>query len=279
MGFAQNFGSNLFGSFLAPLVLGGLAASHGWRSAFYIAGVPGLVTALIMWMYIRKSKEGPAAPVRPTASATGPKMTLWQAFEERNVLICAVMGVLMVSYFVVCLSFMPLYLTEVRKLDAETANFLMSALGLSATIGSFGISALSDRIGRRPLMILMPFIGVILPLGAMYFGGGTWAMAGIFFVGWGLVGIFPLFMATVPSESVDARHVATVMGICMGSCEIIGGVLSPFLAGFLSDLAGLQAALWLMIVVTVLSGLLAFGLRETAPRVLAKRGVAVAAAG
>jgi len=68
------------------------------------------------------------------------------------------------------------------------------------------------------------------------------------------------------------------MGICMGSCEIIGGVLSPSLAGFLSDLAGLQAALWLMIVVTVLSGLLAFGLRETAPRVLAKRGVATPAA-
>jgi predicted MFS family arabinose efflux permease len=277
MGFAQNFGSNLLGSFVAPLVLTGLAAAHGWRFAFYLAGIPGLVTALIMWLYIRKPQEAPVASARP--SAAGPKMTLGQAFEERNVLICAVLGVLMVSYFVVCLNFMPRYLAEVRKFDAGTTAFLMSALGLSATIGSFAISALSDRIGRRPVMVVMPFIGLILPLGAMYFGGGDWALAAIFFVGWGLVGIFPLFMATVPSESVDAKHVATVMGICMGSAEIIGGVFAPFIAGFFSDRAGLQAALWLMMIVTVISGFLALGLRETAPRVLAKRGVAVAAAG
>jgi predicted MFS family arabinose efflux permease len=277
MGFAQNFGSNLLGSFVAPLVLGGLAAAYGWRSAFYLAGIPGLVTALVMWFYIRKPTNAPAATAR--SSVAGPKMTLWQAFEERNVLICAVLGVLMVSYFVVCLQFMPRYLVEVRKFDSGAANFLMSALGLSATIGSFAISALSDRIGRRPVMVVMPFIGLVLPLGAMFFGGGTWALAAIFFVGWGLVGIFPLFMATVPSESVDAQHVATVMGICMGSAEIIGGVLSPFIAGYFSDMAGLQAALWLMIVVTVISGFLALGLRETAPRVLAKRGMAVAAVG
>ena len=279
MGFAQNFGSNLLGSFVAPLVLTGLAAAHGWRFAFYLAGIPGLVTALLMWLYIRKPAAAPAAVARSAEAAKGPKMTLWQAFEERNVLICAVLGVLMVSYFVVCLNFMPRYLAEVRKFDGATTAFLMSALGLSATIGSFAISALSDRIGRRPVMVAMPFIGLILPLGAMYFGGGTWALAAIFFVGWGLVGIFPLFMATVPSESVDPQHVATVMGICMGSAEIIGGVLAPFIAGFFSDMSGLQAALWLMVIVTVISGFLALGLRETAPRVLAKRGMAVAAAG
>ena len=65
----------------------------------------------------------------------------------------------------------------------------------------------------------------------------------------------------------------------MGSAEIIGGVLAPFIAGFFSDMSGLQAALWLMVIVTVISGFLALGLRETAPRVLAKRGMAVAAAG
>ena len=74
-------------------------------------------------------------------------------------------------------------------------------------------------------MIAMPLIGVILPLGAMYYDGSVWVLAGIFFVGWGLTGIFPLFMATVPSESVDRRHIATVLGVCMGTGEIVGGVL------------------------------------------------------
>jgi len=198
-------------------------------------------------------------------------MSWAQAFKERNVLICAVMGVLLVSYLVVCWAFMPLYLTQVRGFDAQTMGWLMGTLGISATVGAFLVSGLSDRIGRRPLMIAMPLIGVILPLGAMYFDGSIWVLAAIFFVGWGLTGIFPLFMATVPSESVDRRHIATVLGVCMGTGEIIGGVLSPSIAGFAADLAGLQAPLWIMLGLAIAGGLLALGLRETAPRIVMRR--------
>ena len=102
----------------------------------------------------------------------------------------------------------------------------------------------------------------------MYFDGSVWVLAAIFFFGWGLTGIFPLFMATIPSESVDRRHLATVLGLCMGTGEIVGGVLSPSVAGFAADMAGLQAPLWIMLGLAVAAGLLALGLRETAPRVL-----------
>jgi cyanate permease len=127
-------------------------------------------------------------------------------------------------------------------------------------------------------MIAMPLIGVILPLGAMYFDGSVWILAAIFFVGWGVNGVFPLFMATIPSESVDARHTATVLGLCMGTGEVLGGVLSPSVAGFAADRVGLQAPLWMMLGLTLASGLLAFGLRETAPRIL-RRTSALAATG
>ncbi len=53
-------------------------------------------------------------------------------------------------------------------------------------------------------------------------------------------------MATVPSESVDARHIASALGICMGTGELLGGVLSPFIAGYAADIVGLQAPLWIM---------------------------------
>ena len=268
MGVTQNFGSNLLGSFVAPVLLVAFATAYGWRNAFFLAGIPGLLAAMLMWKLISE----PAVPAgTPSRGAEGSAMTWAQAFKERNVLICAVMGVLLVSYLVVCWAFMPLYLTQVRGFDAQTMGWLMGTLGISATVGAFLVSGLSDRIGRRPLMIAMPLIGVILPLGAMYFDGSIWVLAAIFFVGWGLTGIFPLFMATVPSESVDRRHIATVLGVCMGTGEIIGGVLSPSIAGFAADLAGLQAPLWIMLGLAIAGGLLALGLRETAPRVVMRR--------
>jgi predicted MFS family arabinose efflux permease len=173
---------------------------------------------------------------------------------------------LLVSYLVVCWSFVPLYLTQVRGFSPETMGALMATLGISATIGSFAVSALSDRVGRRPVMILLPFLGVILPLGAMYFDGSFWAMAAIFFLGWGLVGIFPLFMATVPSESVSPARVATALGLCMGTGEVIGGAFSPVIAGQAADLWGRDVPLWIMIGLTVVAGFVAMLLVETAPR-------------
>jgi MFS family permease len=144
-------------------------------------------------------------------------------------------------------------------------GWLMGTLGISATIGSFAVSGLSDRIGRRPVMIAAPLIGIILPLGALYFDGSIWLLAAIFFFGWSLNGIFPLFMATVPSESVDPRVVATALGLCMGTGEVIGGVFAPSLAGAAADAWGLAMPLWIMLGLAVAAGLLAMLLEETAP--------------
>jgi cyanate permease len=120
-------------------------------------------------------------------------------------------------------------------------------------------------------MIAMPLIGVILPLGAMFFAGSPWLLAVIFFFGWGLNGIFPLFMATVPSESVDPRRTATALGLCMGSGEVLGGVLAPWIAGRTADATSLAAPLWIMLGLTIVAGIIAMGLRETAPRIVAAR--------
>lgn len=264
MGVAQNLGSNLLGSGLAPLLLVPVAAAYGWREGFYLAAAPGLITAALIWFTLRE----PPAEAHDEAQ---PKVPLSEAFRHRNVVLCAIISVLLVSYLVVCWAFMPLYLTTVRGFSPETMGWLMATLGLSAGLGSFVVPAISDAVGRRPVMIGFAFLGVILPLGGLYYTGSAWVLAAIFFFGWGLNGLFPMFMATIPSESVDPRLTATLTGVVMGTGEVLGGVLSPFLAGALADVYGLSAALWLMLVLCILAGICALGLVESAPRVVARR--------
>ena len=103
-------------------------------------------------------------------------------------------------------------------------------------------------------------------------------MVAIFFVGWALNGVFPLFMATVPSESVSPAQLATVFGLTMGSSEILGGAFGPKIAGMLADTHGLDAALWLMFGLTLAGGVVAMFLQETAPSVVARRGLRPATA-
>lgn len=265
MGVAQNLGSNLLGSGLAPILLVPVAVAAGWRTGFYLAAVPGLVTAALIWFTLREP------PVEAHDDAS-PRVTLREAFAHRNVILCALISILLVSYLVVCWAFMPLYLTKARGFAPETMGWLMATLGISAGLGSFVVPAISDTVGRRPVMIFFSFLGVILPLGGLYYEGSTWVLAAIFFFGWGLNGLFPMFMATIPSESVDPRLTATLTGVVMGTGEVLGGVLSPFIAGSLADIYGLSAPLWLMLACTVLAGILTLGLIESAPRVVARRG-------
>jgi MFS transporter, ACS family, hexuronate transporter len=264
MGFMQGFGSNTLGSALAPLVLVPIALAYSWREAFFVAAIPGLLSAVLIWFLIKE----PAAPVVHEAQE---RLSIKQAFAERNILLCAMIAVLLIAYLVICWGFMPLYLTKMRGFDPDTMSWLMATLGISAGIGSFVVPAISDYVGRKPVMIMVPLIGVILPLGAMFFQGSTWILAAIFFFGWALNGTFSLFMATIPSETVDPKHTATVLGLVMGTGEILGGVIGPLAAGKIADLTSLNAPMWIMIGLAIIAGLLALGLRETAPRILNKR--------
>jgi MFS family permease len=282
-GIAQNFGSNFFGSFVAPVVLTWLALHYGWRNAFYIAGVPGIICGILLWFVVKepersaeeRSEKHRKGFVAGFAEWLG---ALWEVMQIRNVWVCVVMGVLLVAYLVICWAFMPLYLTQVRGYSDTEQSWLMGTLGISATIGSFATSGLSDAIGRRPVMIAAPLISMLLPLGAMFFHGPYWIMVAIFFIGWALNGVFPLFMATVPSESVSPAQLATVFGLTMGSSEILGGAFGPKIAGMLADSHGLNAALWLMFGLTLVAGIIAMFLKETAPNVVARRGMRPAAA-
>jgi len=265
MGVAQNFGSNVLGSAVAPLVLVPIALAYGWRDAFLIAAVPGLISAAIIWFFVKE-------PPRDVFHASdAPRATMREAFADRNVQLCALISVLLVAYLVCTWAFMPLYLTADRGYSQDETKWLMAALGISAGIGSFAVSALSDRIGRKPAIVGFAFLGIILPLGAMFVTGNAWLLALIFFVGWALNGVFPLFMATVPSESVDPRLTASLTGIVMGIGEVVGGVFGPSIAGLLSDAYGRSAVMWLLLGLCTAAGVVGMGLRETAPRVLARR--------
>lgn len=267
MGVAQNLGSNLLGSGLAPLILVPFALAYGWREAFYLAAVPGLISAALIWYFVKE----PSA--RHGHAEVHERLPLSAALRERNILLCALISILLVSYLVVCWAFMPLFLTKYRGFDSDTMSWLMATLGISAGIGSFVIPWISDAIGRRPVMIGFSLLGLILPLGALYYDGSAWMLGTIFFFGWALNGLFPLFMATVPSETVDPRLTATMTGVVMGTGEVIGGVLSPFIAGWTADIYGLAAPMWLMAGLCSTAAVVALALRETAPRVVMRSRV------
>ncbi len=275
MGVLQNFGSNLLGSFAAPLVLVAIATAASWRISFFIAGIPGLIMAVLIARYVHEPKGAPPAA---GASRSEAAMQPSEMLRYRNMWLCMLMSIVMVAWMVLGWAFLPLYYVKVRQMSPGGMSLLMSVLGLSAAFFSFIVPGLSDRFGRRPVVLTFNLIGLLVPLAALYFDGSLYALAALIFVGWSASGTFPLFMGTIPSETIPARYVATSLGMVVGLGEILGGVAGPWLAGWAADLYSLRAPLYIEGGCAIVGCLLALLLKETAPVRLAATATAAAPA-
>jgi MFS family permease len=271
MGVMQNFGSNLLGSFVAPLVLVAIATAYGWRWAFFLSGVPGLIMALLIAKYVRQPEPSAqdassgTAPAAEIASPSAPHMSYWQMLKHRNMWLCMLMAIFMVAWMVLGWVFLPVYYTKARLFSNTEMSHLMSVLGLSAAFFCFVVPRLSDHFGRRPVIVIFNLIGLSVPLFALHFHGSQLMLGTLIFLGWSASGTFPLFMGTVPSETIPTRYVATSLGMVVGLGEILGGVGAPALAGRAADLYGLKAPLIIMAACAIAGTVLATLLKETAP--------------
>jgi len=262
-GVTQNFGSNLIANTLGPVIIVWMAISFGWRNAFFLAAVPGVIMAVLIAALVREPAT--VAPVSGRGSFSA-------AIRDRSMLLCIAISTLLVAYLVVFFTFAPLYLIRVRGFDQRHMSFIMSSFGVASMAVAFLVPGSSDRFGRKPVIIVASLLGLALPFG-MLFTTGTQLVPIIacIAVGAALSGVFPLAMATIPSELVGPNKTATALSLTMGISEILGGVLAPSVAGKVADLKGLSMTLWMVAGLVVAIIVLATLLRETAPAVLRRR--------
>jgi MFS family permease len=185
--------------------------------------------------------------------------------KVRNIWLCVLTCCAMVAWMVLGWAFLPLFYTGVRHMAPGEMSQLMSVLGISAAAFSFVVPRLSDRYGRRPVIVLFCLVGALVPVAALYFQGSSIVLGALIFFGWSASGTMPLLMATIPAETLPLRYLASATGLVVGLGEIIGGVSAPTLAGRAADLYGLQAPLFIQAGCAILAGIVALGLKETAP--------------
>jgi predicted MFS family arabinose efflux permease len=268
-GLMQNLFAALLGQSLAPIVLVPIAQQIDWRAAFYIAGVPGLLCALAVLLFVREPGAAPAAapaPVRAARSDAGAgRLGILEMLRVRNIALCSAISIFMVGWLIMGWTFLPTFLVENRGFSPDTMSWIMFTLGLCTALSGFGAPALSDRIGRRSVMITFCFAGALTPLAVLYFPGPVGVMTAIMFVGWLGTGAFPLFMGVIPGETVSRAQAASAMGLIVCIGEIVGGFGITTLAGRIADLTSLAAPFFVMTACTAAAGLVCLFLEETAP--------------
>jgi predicted MFS family arabinose efflux permease len=275
-GIMQNFFAAAFGTLLAGVLIPRLAAMFDWQTTFFLTGIPGLICALLVWIYLREPARDPEEDKLPAPRIGLSALTM---LKEHNMRICSIVSVFMVAWFIVGLAFLPIFFTTVRGFTSEQAGDLIAVTGLATMFCGFLVPALSDFVGRKPAMVVFCFIGLVTPLAALYFDGPMWMMSILLFIGWSGTGAFPIFMGVVPGETVPRAMAASAMGLVVCIGELIGGATVPVLAGRIADQTSLAAPIIVLGICAFCAGVTALFLKETAPRKVGMPAIDVAGAG
>jgi len=234
-----NESSGYVGVAVTAFATGALAASYAprtvvWAGAAALA-VAGTLVSILLVRETRGHAELEQAALPPAVRVHG--IAVWaQAGFVNNLNDALVWGLV------------PLYLAA--KGASVTEIGTVAALYPAVWgIGQLGAGWLSDRAGRRPLIVAGMLVQAVAL--ALFLGPSSYAAAALLGIGTALV--YPTLIAAV-SDSVTPRARARAVG-AYRFWRDIGLVAGAAVAGTVADLAGSGAAIVLVAALTAASGL------------------------
>lgn len=244
-------------SFLA----GGLVtAVYGWRAAFLMAGLPGLILGLLLSLTVR---EPPRTSDQGYADRDAPDFVSTLRHLAALSPIRHMLAAMLLSSFsvAVLLAWMvPLLMREHHVPLAQAGIVGGVTMGVTQAIGAIAAGTLADRLAirerHRRTWVPAGALAASVPLaiGAAQAPTPILAIAclvafGLFTSAWTAAGY-----STMLGE-VESRMRGTMLGATQVGATLLGAALSPFLAGVLSDLIGGPHSLAWAISILSLSGL------------------------
>lgn len=278
MGLMQIVAVGLISSLLGPIIQVALAKSIGWRWTFVVTIVPGIIISIMIAKILINPETREEANRRAEAEGKAKdKAKIKDVLGKRNIVLSIIGTVFLLCWYICMLTYTPGYLVNVKGLDPSYMSYVMGAFGAGAIFWGILVPGLSDKVGRKPMVLIAAALGVFASIGILYAPSNLLLLMLVAFVGWGGVGVCALMQSTIPAESGDPRFVATIIGTNQLTGELLGASGGAILLGILADKYGLHAAIWGCAISMSVALVVALFYKESAPMVLKKRAEAKAA--
>ncbi|MFG3448294.1 MULTISPECIES: MFS transporter [unclassified Stenotrophomonas] len=279
----------MIGATLAPPLIGGIALTYGWRSAFWITGVAGLLW-MIAWylVYPRPARqtatavpaaataEAVATPALETPAATAPAVSMkgvWgRLARDRTVWALVASRAVADPVWYFYLFWFPKYLGDARGMSLAAIASLAWIVYVAADIGSVGGGLISGRLVKRGMSPVRARLTTMI-------GAACLAPIGM------LVALHPpiplllalacvvtfahlTYQINLTAMTVDlfpSRYIASVAGL-VGCGSALGGMVSAQVVGHLVADGNFDRAFVLMAFLHPIAVLLAWTALRKAKR-------------
>ncbi len=220
--------------FATPLVAGGLAAATlTWRTPYLFFAIAPLLAGLFL---MRTLPRVPGREGRPLGTAA--------MFRELGEVFRAVgpllgLAILFQMTYAATFSFIALFLVDARGFDPVTAAFFVSAPFIGGLLGSPLGGALSDRLGRKPVIVAsLVCMGPALLLFTAV--GSELIIPALALMGLVSSARMPVVEGLI-LERAPAERRATTLGAYYFVAQEFGGLAAPAV-GALAGVVGIEQA-------------------------------------
>ena len=253
--------SGNLGEVVGPLVLGLLLSFFDWRATLQLWAIPGLTVGILYAVF---GAEGEIAAPRPRDY----RRALWEdVLKNRTVFALVLVSTLRMMGQTALSAFLPLYLSLHLKLPAAITGAYMSVLFLFAGTTPTVAGWVSDRLGRKSLLVACSLASAITIVIIPYLASGV-SLA----VGFGAIGVFlwalrPVII-TAAMEAAPPNLAGSIVAFIF-TANMGVSFLAPIMAGLIADAYGLPLALASIAIFPLLSSVVAAVFIISPPRQMA----------
>lgn len=232
-----------FGTLFGALLAGNIAQAYGWRMAFILVGLPGILLAIVLKLTLKEPARGTyddlALQAGPTPSLWRVCRTLFGKASFRHMAAGATLssfaGYGIASFGVLFLSTGPFNIG-----GAEAAGAYGVVGGLAAAVGIFLGGVVTDFIGKHSTRAypLVPGIGFLFAAPLYYFAFQQPTLIGI--AAWVIAPLILQYLYLGPTFAVthnlvEPRMRASATALLFLPINLIGLGVGPPFVGWLAD--------------------------------------------
>jgi FSR family fosmidomycin resistance protein-like MFS transporter len=242
-------------------VIGLLLQIFNWRSVVFMNVVPGILVAAFILVYIGRIQAADihagVAKLKPVAKGGAERLRMLASLLRNRAMVTLSIGAMFRSMTQgALLTFLPLYLAGEMGYSPVWTGACMFALQAAGFTAAPIAGHLSDRVGRRQIIISSMSMTAVVILCMAFAGGTAWFVALVAVLGFFLFAVRAVLQAWLLDATPPGMG-GSAIGLLFGT-QALGQALGPVSAGIVADHFGIMAAFYFLAGTIVIANFMVF---------------------
>jgi MFS family permease len=248
------------GDALAPLAAGWMLLYLSWHGTVQINALIGMLPVIPLLAVLGRGDGEARAAAKATDLGTYFKSFIEIARTRAMWSLCLMAGFRTMMQTGLLL-YLPFYLANVLKFDPFWMGVALMVLQLGGMVAAPIAGVVSDRIGRRPVVLAGMSLTTLMIIGLTFIGNATVYVAAIAVLGFVMYAMRPVIHSWLMDRSPP--HLAATMTGAMFGTQAVLSALTPVIGGLIADRFGLLAVFYFLAASVLVANLLALAVPRT----------------